>query len=103
MNKKAFELAISTLVLIILGIVILIAVIIAVTGGFDRFNQTTNPFTDTTTATAITQACKGACEQSSKIIYCCSQYEIDNKAVNCTDKRLDLGGCQLDCTNFNCG
>jgi uncharacterized protein YcfJ len=103
MDKKAFELAISTLVIIILGILVLIAIILAVTGGFDRFKEATSPFTDTTTATAVTQSCKSACEQSTKIVFCCSTYQIDSREVMCNDTRLDLGGCQVDCTNFNCG
>ena len=102
MNKKAFELAISTLVIIILGILILIAIIIAVTGGFDSLKSATAPFTDTTTATAVKQACQNACNDNSKLIYCCSAYSIDGKDVKCADSRLELG-CTLDCTDFDCG
>jgi hypothetical protein len=102
MNKKAFELAISTLIIIILGILVLIAIIIAVTGGFDRFRETTSPFTDTTTAQAVTQSCKNACQDGIKLIYCCSEYEIDSQPINCTDPRLEIN-CQLDCSNFDCG
>jgi len=102
MNKKAFELAISTLIIIILGILVLIAIIIALNGGFKKFTHTADPFTDSTQAIAVTQNCKNACEQNSKIIYCCSEYEIDNRPVKCTDPRLNLG-CTLDCKDFECG
>ncbi|MBS3076988.1 hypothetical protein J4233_01820 [Candidatus Pacearchaeota archaeon] len=103
MNKKAFEMAISTLIIIILGILVLIAIIYAVTGGFKQFQQTTDPFTDTATSAAVTQACQSACEQQSKIIYCCSEYEIDNVKIKCNDPRLNLQGCALACTDFECG
>jgi len=101
MNHKAFELAISTLVVIILGILVLVAVIIAVNGGFESFKSATDPFTDTTQATAVKTACQNSCQQESKIIYCCAEYEIDSNPINCTDSRLDLG-CTLDCTGFTC-
>ncbi|MFH1802185.1 MAG: hypothetical protein ABH864_01905 [archaeon] len=101
MNKKGFELAISTLVIIILGILVLVAIIIAVNGGFKVFDNTTDPFTDMTTTNAVKQACQDSCQQESKIIYCCAEYEIDNKPINCTDTRLEIG-CTLDCTGFAC-
>ncbi|MBU0977538.1 MAG: hypothetical protein KKD18_03915 [Nanoarchaeota archaeon] len=101
MNKKGMELAITTLILILLGVVILIAVIFALTGGFKRFSGTTDPFTDSAEATAIKQNGLSACQDQSRMIYCCEEYEIDNKPVNCTDTRLELG-CTLDCSNFEC-
>jgi hypothetical protein len=102
MNKKAFELTISTLILIILGVLVLIAIIMVVTGGFERFKGTTDAFTDSQEAAAVKQNCLNACQQESRIIYCCSEYEIDNRPVNCTDQRLELG-CQLNCDDFECG
>jgi hypothetical protein len=101
MNKKAFELAISTLILIILGVLVLIAIIYAVTDGFKNFSSTTAPFTDTATSTAIKQSCQNACDSETKLIYCCSQYDMGNIQTNCTDPRLEVT-CTLDCSDFVC-
>lgn len=102
MNRKAMQLAISTLILILLGIILLVAVIVALTGGFDRLTQTTDPFEDSAQASAVKQTCTSACEQESRIIYCCAEYTINEETITCNDPRLELD-CQLDCTDFDCG
>jgi len=101
MNKKAFQIAMSTLVVIILAVVVLAAIIFAVKGGFKDLGGATDPFTDTATATAIKTACQSACDNSVKITYCCSEYAIDDKTVKCTNPGLGVT-CNLDCTDFSC-
>lgn len=80
---------------------LLIAVVVALMGGFDNLTGTTDPFTDSSQATAIKQGCTNACEQENKLIYCCAEYELDSNSVMCNDTRLELP-CSLDCTNFEC-
>ena len=53
--------AISTLILLILGILILIGLAYVLTGGFVKFQGTTQPFIDTSTASAVKQGCSLAC------------------------------------------
>lgn len=101
MNKKAFEMAISTLVIIVLGVVLLIGLILAITKGFDFFNTSSKPFLDTTQASSIKQACILACSNEDKITYCCEEYEIDDSEIKCTDTRLEVN-CGLNCSGFNC-
>lgn len=95
-NKKAFEMTISTLILLILGVVILLALILAVTGGIDRFKSSTKPFLDSAEGTAIKAACQQACNEENKLVYCCQKYEFDNKEITCLDPRLELD-CTLTC------
>jgi hypothetical protein len=103
MNKKAFELTISTLVLFILGILILIALYLAVSGGFEKFKSTTDPFTDTAQASATKQGCSLACSNSDKLTFCCEEYEIDSKKVKCEDKRLEVSCPAITCEANFCG
>lgn len=101
MNRKAIEMAITTLILIVIGVLVLIGLIYAITGGFKTFSSSTKPFTDTTTSTAIKLACTQACDNSDRLTYCCEDYPIDDMNIKCNDQRLELG-CSLDCTSFSC-
>jgi hypothetical protein len=94
MNRKALQLAISTLILLILGIVVLIALILAFTGGFERFRSTTDPFLDTTEAIAIKQACEIGCDADSGAITCCDPKELNGEPITCADSRLDISCCK---------
>lgn len=97
MNRKAFELTISTLILLVLGVVVLIALIIALTGGLDRFRGTTNSYLDTNQAIAIQQACEIACENDNPLAYCCTNYEINDEMLKCSNSTL-----QVPCNKINC-
>ncbi|MBI2451665.1 hypothetical protein HYV50_01140 [Candidatus Pacearchaeota archaeon] len=101
MNRKAFELAISTLILIILGVLVLIALTIVLTGGLERFKSSTKPFLDTAQSSSIKQACSLACDSQDRIIYCCNEYSVDSQKIKCSDSRLELS-CELNCQGFNC-
>ena len=102
MNRKAIELAISTLILLILGILVLIGIILAVTGGFNRFKSATEPFTDVTASSAIKQACSIACDQKDKLTYCCKEYKINEETIFCSDKRLEVSCQSLTCEPWFC-
>ena len=101
MNRKAIELAITTLILIILGILVLVGLLYMTTNGFNTFKTTTKPFLDTTQSTAIKLACAQACENQDKLIFCCNEYDIDNKKIKCSDSRLEIN-CELNCASFTC-
>ncbi len=100
MNKKGFELAISTLILMIIGILVLIGLIIALNGGFDRFNKNTESIFDSTEGSAAKQACELSCAAEDLLGYCCNEYEISGKEYSC----LDVPGneCELSCAAVSC-
>ena len=100
-NSKGMEMAISTLILIIIGVLVLIGIAYALMGGFKNFKGATEPFTDTSTSSAIKSACGIACESEDKLAYCCGNYTIDNKKIKCDDSRLEVN-CRLTCENYNC-
>jgi len=102
MNSKAIQLAISTLVLFIIGSAVLIGIVILLTGGFKSFKESTDPFLDSSLSASIRQACQLACDQQIRLSFCCEEYDVDDEIIKCTDQRLDLE-CSLDCTDFECG
>ncbi len=93
--------AISTLILLILGILILIGLAYVLTGGFVKFQGTTQPFIDTSTASAVKQGCSLACTNSDRFTWCCKNYTLDGQKIGCGDVRLDVG-CSLKCEGFSC-
>lgn len=95
------ELAISTLVLIVIGLMLLIALIYAATIGFDKFRGTSKPFIDTANAGAVKQACSIACKQEDRLTFCCKNYTLEKETVKCDDNRLEVG-CSLSCNGFSC-
>ena len=101
MNSKAFELAITALVVIVLGLVLIIGMFFALKGGFSDLKSTTEPFTDTSRSTAIKQACSLACDSQNKLTYCCSDFDIESEKIKCSDQRLEIQ-CPLSCENFQC-
>lgn len=101
MNRKAFELAISTLVIIVIGVLVLIGLAYILTNGFKTLSSSTKPFLDTTQASSVKQACSLACANEDKLTYCCKEYDIDNAKIKCNDKRLEVS-CQINCKDYNC-
>jgi hypothetical protein len=101
MNRKAIQLAISTLILIIIGILVLIGLAYALTNGFQTFQSSSQPFLDTTQASSIKAACSLACDQTDKLTFCCKEYDIDNSDIKCSDSRLEIN-CNLNCATINC-
>ncbi len=100
-DRRGFELAISTIVILVLGLFVLIGLALLVGGGIDVFKSSTKPFFDTTSVSSIKQACQLACEGRDRITYCCKKYDIDDEKVGCGDRRLEIQ-CGLECRDFQC-
>src|SRR3989338_4737790 len=89
-NKKAQDLTIGTLVLVVLGVVVLVLLIIGFTVGFDfiidKFRIAPGQNLE-----AIAQSCKFSAEGSLKIDYCSfKEVRIEGKKqyINCQDNRV---------------
>ena len=101
MNTKGIQLAISTLIIIIIGIAVLAGLIFLIVGGFETFKETTQPFLKGSQATAIKETCNIACSVENKFTYCCQEFEIQGEMIMCFDNRLEVD-CNLDCEGFEC-
>jgi hypothetical protein len=101
MNRRGMELAVSTMILLVIGVLVLIGFVYILTGEFAMFKGTSQSFIDTATASAVKQGCSLACTNSDKLTYCCKNYTVDGQKVACGDKRLEVS-CELDCKEFGC-
>ena len=101
MDKKGFELAISTIVIIIVSIAILIGLILILKGSFEDFESGTAPLLETTEGLTIRESCKLACSAENKINYCCKEFDYESEKISCEDSRLEIS-CDLDCEGFVC-
>lgn len=99
MDKRGFELAISTLVVIVLALLILLVLALAFTGGFQKFWLTVKSYFVSDVST-IKQACENACNSGLSYDFCCVEREVDfgqgKEQVTCQEKRLNIS-CNLDC------
>ena len=100
MNKKGFELAISTIVIIVLGILVLIGLVYAVTDGFKRLKGTTDPIRSSALI-VFKQSCEISCQGEDSLSYCCNTLDYDEEGVYCYDERLELD-CYMDCAGIEC-
>ena len=101
MDKKGFELTISTIVIIIVSIAILIGLILILKGSFEDFESGTAPLLETTEGLTIRESCKLACSAENKINYCCKEFDYESEKISCEDSRLEIS-CDLDCEGFVC-
>ena len=101
MNKKGIELALSTLILMILGVLVLIGFAYMLTNGFTRFGESTKPFLQTAEGVAVKEACNIACGAGDKLTYCCRNFTISSEQILCTDSMLEPD-CSLTCVGFSC-
>ena len=79
MNKKGMEMAVSTVILIIIGIAVLIGLLILVMKEFDFFNRGTEPVLRTSGTGIVKQACEIACRGGDSRTFCCEPFEVDDK------------------------
>lgn len=101
MNKKGFELAMSTLVIIIISIVILTGLIFLVTKGFGLWKESVEPLGNSASRGAIIEACNLACNIEDEINFCCNKFSLDNTEFLCTSPSLNVD-CDISCASVSC-
>ncbi len=99
-NKKGFEMAITTLVAIALGVMVLIALALAFTGGFEKFWNMIKGYSPSD-IDAANNLCETQCNLGNGHDFCCEDKQLGKLKVKCLDERLDFI-CKLDCLNVNC-
>ena len=95
-DKKGIQLAISTVILLILGVFVLIGLILILVMGWDNFKTQIGVILGSETAQAQ-KACKIQCELGNFYDYCCE----DKGVGKCTDELLKTD-CVLDCSEVTC-
>ena len=92
LNKKAQDLSIGTLILIVLGIVVLVLLILGFSYGWSSLWEKINIFQGGNSLNEMAVACNTAVASNAKITYCddFKKIKIDGKTeyVNCEDSRL---------------
>jgi len=99
-NRSGFELAISTLVVIVLGILILLALVIGFTTGWRNFWDTIRGYSGSDIDNAL-KLCESQCNLGNKFSYCCEEKNLGKEKITCLDKRLKLV-CEFSCEGV-CG
>jgi len=94
-NKKGFELAISTLVVIVLGMLILLALSLAFTGGFKKFWDTIRGYSGSDIDN-LNKICKSQCDLMREQDFCCGDKLLGKEKITCLDKRLKVD-CEMSC------
>jgi len=100
-NKKGMQLAVSTIVLLVLGVIILIGFIMILIMGWDDFKIQIGAILGSDVSRAQ-KACKIQCELENSYDYCCEDKEVNGDVLSCQDDLLS-GSCSLDCSGVNCG
>lgn len=101
MNNRGFDIAITTIILIIIGIAVLIGLILFVRNGFDMFSSGTDPILKASNFDAAIQACQLLCKSENSIAFCCESINLDGDKVFCSDERLDVK-CNINCAAVSC-
>ena len=101
MNSRGFELAISTLIIIALGVILLIGLIYVLSDGFAFLRGSSEPYLDTAESAAVRESCRISCEQGDRLAYCCRNFSVQGMSLSCDDERLELD-CSLSCRDFAC-
>lgn len=104
-GKRGFELAINTLVIIVLAVMVLAALTISFTIGWQKFWNTTKGYFGSE-IDSIAKMCENSCNLDNRQDYCCLERSADFgngiEKINCKDERLwaDRGifvECKISC------
>jgi len=92
MNKKGQEMSVTTLILIVLGIVLLVLIVLGFTMGWQQLWEKVNIFRPSSNVDSLVQSCNFALTQPGA--FC--EYKLvtlDGKSqyVNCQDGRISSG------------
>lgn len=102
MDKRGFELTISTIVIIITAVAVLIGLFIFLNKGFDIFEKGTVPFIESVEVASIKESCNFACQTQDFFTFCCRDFSFDDESTSCLDRRLDLSCSEINCESFDC-
>ncbi len=95
MDKRGFQLAINTLIIIILGLLVLIALTFVFSGGFKRFSDMLKGYSGNELDN-LRKICKSQCELGNINSFCCEKKKLGDEEISCLDERLHVD-CEINC------
>lgn len=101
MNSKGLDIAITTAILMVIGIVVLIGLIFFVKNGFAIFSAGTEPLLKTQSLEATRQACDLVCKSQNEKAFCCEPIGFNEEEIFCIDESLNVK-CTIDCSKVLC-
>jgi len=104
-NKKGFEMAISTIIIIILSLIVLIALILVFTRSTGTFSERISSLLGNSNIDSVRDSCNLLASQQSAYEYCCVNKTVKlslNKKIDlpCSFARGESWGKQID--ELNC-
>jgi len=93
-SKRAMEMAISTLILIVLGVMVLIGLISALVLQWENLSETVSNYMGSDTQRAM-DACENDCSFDKQFDFCCSEKDVEGAGKTCVD-------LNISCSNINC-
>ncbi|MBU0977539.1 MAG: hypothetical protein KKD18_03920 [Nanoarchaeota archaeon] len=101
-NKKAQDLSIGTLILIVLGVVVLVLLILGFSMGWSNLWEKINIFGGGSSISTVASACDLAAQQDNKYSYCQEFKKVkvgqENEYLNCEDLRIQTSiNTKLSC------
>lgn len=99
-NKKGLELAVSTLILMVLGILVLIGLITILIMGWGDFKDNLGAIMGSEVAQAR-KNCQIQCGLENDYDYCCEKKLLEEIEPTCQNEIL-MGDCRLDCREVSC-
>ena len=94
-DKRGFQLAISTIVLLVLGMMVLVGLATFLIMNWERFSETVFGYSGSDEQNAI-DLCRTQCDLEKSYDFCCSTKKVDQLETNCIDLKVA-------CSNFYCG
>ena len=94
-NKRGLQLAISTIILLIIGILILIALVLVFTGTWQKFQDAIRGYSGSEIDN-LNKLCQAQCDLGNKHSFCCEEKLLEGQKITCLDENLDLE-CNINC------
>jgi len=98
-DKRGMEMAISTVVIMVLAIVFLIAMIGFLIGNWERFSQTIKGYSGSDEQTMI-GLCENDCGLIREFDFCCSEKSVGDLKKSCVD--MNISCSQINCEEVSC-
>ena len=95
-NKRGMELAISTIILLVIGVILLVGLIAILFMGWDDFKTSIGAALGSDMAKAQ-RACRIQCDLDNTVDYCSKVTVGTNTYDNCNDPAIKPKDCSIEC------